>query len=365
LIRKHLALAVALVVASGGAAFAASTSSAPVSSQMIRTLKDAAACGKGFTLITVPESRAGYLCTHTAADPRWPAPASFAQPRAAAAVRGPATAKVPCYGDGTTGPRIQMIYGFHGGIPNRAKTVVPQIQKVMAPRMQAVINAQALGRNLGLRFAMTKGCKAIDVKVVEFPEGVQELKGSGQFGAISNYLAAIGMDREDRKYQVIWDGFGGCGIAAAFSGLDPVSSAPVSPVSDGSPTIGGRAAPPRTFSTKYSLVWKTCYEVGRSGVTAQIHELFHNLGAVQNDAPHSDAAGHVFDGPSVMNARVGEAPGFVKACAKVLVETLDCGMDDYWNPSPRPDSYLSTHLNVAKSQFFGPQPQDLLVASPL
>jgi hypothetical protein len=28
-------------------------------------------------------------------------------------------------------------------------------------------------------------------------------------------------------------------------------------------------------------------------------------------------------------------------------------------------SYLFTHLNVAKSQFFGPQQQDRLAASPL
>lgn len=49
----------------------------------------------------------------------------------------------------------------------------------------------------------------------------------------------------------------------------------------------------------------------------------------------------------------------------MLVETLDCGMNDYWNPNPRAGDYLSTHLNVAKSQFFGPQPQDMLASSPL
>ena len=389
MIRKPLAIVLGIVLASGGAALAATSAQAPLSSSMVRVVKDAASCGgKGFSLVTAPATKAGYLCVHNSFDPMGPTPAQAARAAglsAAAAAKGPATAKVPCYGDGTTGPRIQMIYGYHAGIPNRAKTVVPLIQKVMAPRMQAVINAQGLGRDLGLRFAMTPGCKAIDVKVIEFPESVQDatnpLDPNGQIGRAADFLAAKGFDRDDRKYQIMWDGYNGgaCGIGEAFVQLTPVSSAPVSPIAEGLPTVGGRTAPAAGpvsgLATKYSMVFNhaggkngpSCFERGQSGVTVQIHELFHTLGAVQLDAPHADT-GHCFDAPSVMCSGGVEGYGLgiqIPACVKVLVETLDCGMDDYWNPSPRAGDYLSTHLNIAKSQFFGPQPQDFLVAAPL
>jgi len=386
-IRKHLAIALALVVGTGGAALAATTASAPtaplssVGSSVGGTVKDAPACGgAGFSLITAPGTKSGSLCVHNSYDPMVPGPSAYPQPRVNGLAAKPAVAKVPCYGDGQTGARIQMIYGYHDGIRNRAKTVVPQIQKLMAPRMQAVINAQALGKNLGMRFAMTKGCKAIDVKVIEFPESVQDatnpLDPGGQLRRAASYLASIGMDRSDRKYQIMWDGYNGpaCGIGQIVV-FDPITSAPVSPLNDGSPTLGGRTEPPEFFSAKYSMIFNhaggkdgpSCFERGQSGVTVQLHELFHTLGAVQLDAPHADT-GHCFDAPSVMCSGGSEGYGLgvqIPACVKVLIEALDCGMDDYWNPSPKAGSYLSTHANVAKSQFFGPQPQDVLAPLPL
>jgi len=55
----------------------------------------------------------------------------------------------------------------------------------------------------------------------------------------------------------------------------------------------------------------------------------------------------------------------VRACTNRPVEVLDCGQDDYWNPSPPSGSYLATGDNIATSVFFGPQPQDRLAASPV
>ena len=112
----------------------------------------------------------------------------------------------------------------------------------------------------------------------------------------------------------------------------------------------------------------SCFNTqGLSKVTPQIHELFHTLGAVQLDSPHANT-GHCDDAPSVMCP--GRDPGTAaasttRAAPRSLVETLDCGMDDYWNPDPKAGSYLSYHLNIAKSQFFGQQPTDLIAALPL
>lgn len=398
MLRKLLSSAAALALACSGVAVATVTgpaSYAPGSAPAIVT-RDALECGgPGFSKIVSASPQGTSMCVHTAGDPFDTTGASYAR---AMGIR-PATAPVKCYGDGQTGPRVQMIYGYHDGLPNRYRTVVPQIQREMAPRMQAVIRAQSLGQDLGIRFAFTKGCKAIDVKVIKFPRSVQYTGNpkdpGGQIQRMADYLEAKGFNRQDWKYQVLWDGWnsGACGIAQIYN-LDPVTSAPVSPLTEGLPTLAGRTDPgtvtrpattpvfkgqlkaDRNFSTNLSVVWNhvgspkgpTCFNTqGMSRVMPQLHELFHNFGAVQLDAPHANT-GHCDDAPSIMCP--GGGPGYGggivnKYCKNVTVETLDCGMDDYWNPAPRAGSYLSTHHNVANTQYFGPQPQDYLTGSPV
>jgi hypothetical protein len=358
------------------------------SNSKVRVLKNNADCGgAGFSKITVPLSKRGFMCVHTAADviPSQGEALKAAAP--AAAQKAPATAKITCYGDGTTGSRIQMIYGYHDGLPNRAKTVVDQIRRVYAPRIQAVIKNQSGGKDLGMRFAFTKGCKAIDVLVVKFPRSVQYATDprdpNGQLGRAANVLAAMGHNRADRKYHILWDGWNvpACGIGELLP-IDPVTSLPYAPTGQGLPTVGARTDADvadllaGNLVSTYSMTFNhaggqrgpTCFTGrGLSGVATQIHEIFHTLGAVQLDAPHADT-GHCTDAPSIMCSGGAEGYGLgvqIKVCARVLVETLDCGMDDYWSPGPTADTYLFSHYNIAKTPFFGPQPQDNLAASPL
>ena len=388
MIRKHLVGAVALALAVSLSGLAAA---APKAHSSVATVVGAPECGgAGFVEVLTPHIGRGFSCFHNVLD-------TFdgkAQSYARAMGLRPATAPVKCYGDGTTGPRIQMIYGYYAGLPNRSRTVIPQFRTQMAPRMQAVINAQSLGRDLGLRFAWTKGCGAIDVMVVQFPRSIQyddDHPGDPyhQMTRMIKYLSTHGFTREDRKYQVLFDGWniGACGIGetaeVAPEGVQ-VSSIPNDPLADGFPTLGARTDPGTLVhaggqpigSTKYSMVWNhaggpqgpSCFNTqGISTVTPLLHELFHTLGAVQFDAPHANKTGHCDDAPSVMCP--GQGPGYGggvsnPSCRKVTVETLDCGMDDYWNPAPQVTAYLFSHLNIAKSQFFGPQPQDNLAASP-
>jgi len=397
--RKHLVLVAAVLLALGSSAEAAPsgpTGPPPLDNPIT---VDAPECGgKGFSKVELNLTRADFGCVHTADD----APDAGAEGLAMALTKKPAEAKVPCYGDGTTGPRIQMIYGYFDGLPNRGTTVTKLLRTVIAPRMQAVINNQSHGKDLGLRFMWTKGCGAIDLKVIKFPRSVQygpsnSATTGGQLGRAADHLASLGLDRDDRKYQILWDGWsrGECGSGFLFTDQMSIveavtnpyraayaatSSMPHSPWSEGLPTLGARTDPAvhpwvRAYPTAYSIVYNhaggpngpSCF-TGKSlsTVTTVTHELFHNLGAVQLDAPHADT-GHCSDAPSVMCSGGSEGYGlgvYSKQCGRVLVETLDCGEDDYWNPDPKPDNYLATHLNIAKSQFFGQQVQDLLVASP-
>jgi hypothetical protein len=81
------------------------------------------------------------------------------------------------------------------------------------------------------------------------------------------------------------------------------------------------------------------------GRHAMLHEITHNLGAVQRSAPHSSGDGHCTDGNGrdVMCPPPGARPE-APPC-------YDCGGDDYFNVNPSQENHLATHWNVANSVF--------------
>jgi hypothetical protein len=93
--------------------------------------------------------------------------------------------------------------------------------------------------------------------------------------------------------------------------------------------------------------------------TVMLHEITHNLGGVQQSAPHKTAGWHCWDGEDVMcyddDSSGSELyTGAVCPLAdNAIPQTYDCGHDDYFNPDPAPLSYLETHWNVYRSAFMG------------
>ena len=98
-----------------------------------------------------------------------------------------------------------------------------------------------------------------------------------------------------------------------------------------------------------------------------LHELTHNLGAVQWGAPHSTQPagqnnpryGHCWQGADVMcyTEDAGASHAMQADCAGLpgaIPQNYDCGRDDYFNPAPAPGSYLATHWNTYESLFLGP-----------
>ena len=98
-----------------------------------------------------------------------------------------------------------------------------------------------------------------------------------------------------------------------------------------------------------------------------LHEMSHNLGAVQWSAPHSTQPpgftlpryGHCWQGADVMcyTEDAGAAHAMQYDCPRVggaIPQAYDCGRDDYFNPAPPAGSYLATHWNVYDSAFLAP-----------
>jgi hypothetical protein len=95
-----------------------------------------------------------------------------------------------------------------------------------------------------------------------------------------------------------------------------------------------------------------------------LHEMSHNLGAVQWSAPHSTQPagfslpryGHCWQGADVMcyTEDGGAAHAMQYDCPRVggaIPQAYDCGRDDYFNPAPAPGSYLASNWNVYDSAF--------------
>lgn len=97
-----------------------------------------------------------------------------------------------------------------------------------------------------------------------------------------------------------------------------------------------------------------------------LHEMAHNLGAVQWSAPHTTYTpggptfyGHCWDEWDVMCYQDGPAPAHAMeyVCLDfpgAIGQEFDCGRDDYFNPAPPPGSYLATYWNIFDSDFLGP-----------
>jgi hypothetical protein len=268
------------------------------------------------------------LCTHGPD----PAPTGFnvsrrVQPLSQPAARR-ASAPIICDGDGQSGFRVQVLYVHASDTRNRYSELMPSLQ-AWAGAADRVFHASAAetGGRRNLRFVHDAGCQPIVAEV--------EVSASGDstFGTTIREVITRGHDRTDRIYLMFVDttSAGICGVAT-MSNDDRPSEANWH--NDG---------------PSYARVDAGCW----SGSVAA-HELMHNLGGVQDSAPHASGAGHCVDEYDVMCYRdSGQAPALQIACADRTRNTtrFDCDHDDYFHTNPAPGSYLANHWNPANNRF--------------
>jgi hypothetical protein len=260
-----------------------------------------------------------------------------------------------------TKAQFKVVYAYAADRPNRFAGWKDALQANVAI-VQRFLSAQSGGRK-AIRFDMGTACgpQYVDIQSVQLP-GPRSAYANN-FSAISSAVGrALGKAGGPRNTIVLADGLS---ASAQEFGL-------------GETVMGAAGAPPGADNV-HNRGGLTSILFSRDGAnppgTAKwgwwpegfLHELTHNLGAVQWSAPHSTQPrgqsnpqyGHCWQGADVMcyTEDAGAAHAMQMDCSALpgaIPQNYDCGRDDYFNPAPAPGSYLATHWNTYESAFMAP-----------
>jgi hypothetical protein len=237
---------------------------------------------------------------------------------------------IACSGDGTTGYRVEAIYATAGGT-DRYASVAPLIQTSYAPYVewQFRMSAAETGGEAHVPYVTAPdgagGCTLVVRKEV------LSSTADDNFSNTITELKARGYNRADRRYMVWMDANVMCGIGQIYRDSQPGQTN----ANNGSYTAFGR-------------VDAGCWGYGEA------HELMHNIGGVQPDAPHATPNFHCWDESDQMCYDDDGAGSVVmqSVCAGRDGRLFDCNHDDYFLAgTPPAGSWLSTHWNTYNSRF--------------
>jgi hypothetical protein len=269
-------------------------------------------------------------------------------------------------------PTFKVIYAHPDDLPNRIQTFGPIIQagvKAMSDLVESE-SGGALSPRFDLGTFEGPGC--VDIERVELPRPTAAyLNPSTSFQRIAeDVFLRMGAQPAIRNYFIYAD-------AVPLPGIAGVAERYNSDAVDGSTShnLGN------LFAVLYGRGGTDFFDSAASfppGTTSRkhleiaLHELTHNLGAVQNTSPHSSGtigpggpdAGHCYDefdlecyddgGDDWIPFVAPECDGALTAPPDPYSdaeEAWDCNKDDYFSMAPAPASYLDTHWNARNSVF--------------
>jgi hypothetical protein len=292
-----------------------------------------------------PALRHNPHCTHGGDPVEEPDPND---PDAAAEPDAPASVPpAPCPGDGESGRRVHVLYGYPQGTGNRIDEKAGAI-RTRVDRANFYLNRSG-SKDVGsqdVRWLCREDrhvrVTAVQMKAIgpdgqfTFSDMVDSLRRQVELG-----LGPVNYADPSRIYLVFMDNVRGLG-AYSFGGQANLSY-------DDRPDP---AVNSNNHAERYAMIAQL------SGTIA-LHELGHTLGAVQFSAPHSSKAGHCYQERDVMCYDDG-GPYFsqggeeIVTCPESPSWKFDCGKDDYYHPAPDPGSYLGTHWNTSNSGWLTP-----------
>ena len=244
-----------------------------------------------------------------------------------------ATGTVACYGTGSDGFRVQLLYAHSTSGADRYATYAASF-RTWAGRLDQVVrdSAAKTGGTRRVRFVTEPMCNPI-VERVTLSAGAMS-----SFSTMVSELHSSGYARTDRKYLVWADSNVYCGISELYVD-DTGDPTPGRNYNNGNPWVQGTVG----------RVDNGCW--GLSNMV-EAHELLHLLGGVQKSAPHGTPSFHCLDESDRLCYADGSTSSPVRHVCPSQHEALyDCNGDDYFNTAPPPGSYLASHWNTANSAF--------------
>ena len=151
------------------------------------------------------------------------------------------------------------------------------------------------------------------------------------FDAMVTAVKSRGFNRADRKYLMFGESNVYCGIGSIYSDSQP-----------------GQANTNNGSYAQYARADSGCWNY------AEAHELMHNLGGVQTNAPNATPGFHCSDEADEMcYDDDGSGPVVMRTvCSGRDGSLFDCNHDDYFLAgTPLQTNYLATHWNTATSAF--------------
>jgi hypothetical protein len=244
-----------------------------------------------------------------------------------------------------SGARVKVIYAYAQGETNRFNDFKNLIQGDIATIANWVASSSGGRRTIRFDTGTSCGPDYVDIASIQLPRARTTYTGSPSRASmvvtdVKNALAGM---TGTRNFLVYADGLY-AGDYILGSGQMPQDDT----AGAGNYANAGGAA---------AMVWGDGEsDFSPERLTTVLHEVSHTLGAVQDSAPNSTQAGHCFEMDDVMCYADGGplgAPGNLEAVCPTTSPILpyECGMDDYFNPTPAAGSYLATHWNLYDSKF--------------
>jgi hypothetical protein len=238
---------------------------------------------------------------------------------------------VQCYGTGSDGYRVQLIYAHASDVTDRYAQYQASFAQ-WASAVDAVFDGSAAetAGSRHVRFVTNPSCAPV------IDDVTLSTTGDDNFNNTIGELRGKGYSRSDRKYLIWVDANVYCGIAQVYNDDKPTQDN----LSNGSPRVSG----------VFARVDNGCW--GLAGQSIEAHELMHAMGGVQTSAPHSTPYSHCWDESDRMCYGDGSGVAMRQICPTSHENLFDCNHDDYFFAgTPSAGNYLATHWNVANSVF--------------
>jgi hypothetical protein len=237
---------------------------------------------------------------------------------------------IVCSGDGVSGKRVEVLYMHPADKTDRFASIKDALgQYVIRADRQLNASAAETGGSRHWRFvteADPAGVAACVLRVTKVDVGSAD---DDSFDASITALKALGYNRPDRKYLIMGESDVYCGIGTIYGDDQP-----------------GQANINNGSYAEYARADAGCWNY------AEAHELMHNLGGVQLDAPNATPGWHCTDESDEMCYVDGSGVVMRNVCAGRDGTLFDCNHDDYFLAgTPPATNYLATHWNTATSAF--------------